>query len=124
MKNLHSYFDPVNSELYTNKSRWETTQIGRLIETHIDGFFPDLKSTQIAIFNVPEYDGSRNSVAKSDCKIRALFYSFHHHKFPGVADLGILNLMSNRKTTFEKIQIVCKELLHNGIVPCIIVCIF
>lgn len=120
MKNLHSYFEPVNSELYANKSRWETTQIGRLIETHIDGLFPDLKSAQIAIFNISEYDGSRNSIAKSDCKIRALFYSFHHHKLPSIADLGILKLMPDRKTTFENIQIVCKDLLHNGIVPCII----
>ena len=34
--------------------------------------------SEIAVFNISEYEGSKNSASTSDCKIRALFYSFHH----------------------------------------------
>ncbi len=120
MKLIRPYFKPVNSDLYEDKDRWETTQIGRNIETHIQDSFPDVKFAEIAVFNIPEYEGSGNTLSESDCKIRALFYSFHHHNLPKVVDLGILELMPSRKETFNIIEIVCKELLHNGIIPFVI----
>jgi formiminoglutamase len=120
MKLIRPYFKPVNSDLYEDKDRWETTQIGRNIETHIQDSFPDVKFAEIAVFNIPEYEGSGNTLSESDCKIRALFYSFHHHNLPRVVDLGVLELMPSRKETFNIIEIVCKELLHNGIIPFII----
>ncbi len=120
MKLIRPYFKPVNSDLYEDKDRWETTQIGRNIETHTQDSFPDVKFAEIAVFNIPEYEGSGNTLSESDCKIRALFYSFHHHNLPRVVDLGILELMPSRKETFNIIEIVCKELLHNGIIPFII----
>jgi arginase family enzyme len=120
MKLIRPYFKPVNSDLYEDKDRWETTQIGRNIETHIQDSFPDVKFAEIAVFNIPEYEGSGNTLSESDCKIRALFYSFHHHNLPRVVDLGVLELMPSRKETFNIIEIVCKELLHNGIIPFVI----
>ena len=120
MKPIQSYFNPVNSDLYADKNKWETTQIGRGIETHIEDFFPDVKFAEIAIFNVPEYEGSKNSASDSDCKIRASFYCFHHENLPRIADLGTLQLMPTRKESFKIIQEVCEELLHNGIIPFII----
>ncbi len=120
MKSIQPYFNPVNSDLYADKNRWETTQIGRGVETHVEDFFPDIKFAEIAIFNIPEYEGSKNSASESDCKIRACFYSFHHQNLPRIVDLGILQLMPTRKESFKIIQIVCEELLHNGIIPLII----
>ena len=120
MKLIRPYFKAVNSDLYEDKDRWETTQIGRNIETHTKDFFPDVKFAEIAVFNIPEYEGSGNTLSESDCKIRALFYAFHHHNLPKVVDLGILELMPSRKETFNIIEIVCKELLRNGIIPFII----
>ena len=120
MKPIQSYFNPVNSDLYADKNRWETTQIGRGIETHTEDFFPDVKFAEIAIFNVPEYEGSKNSASESDCKIRASFYCFHHENLPRIADLGTLQLMPTRKESFKIIQEVCEELLHNGTIPFII----
>ncbi len=120
MKPIHSYFNPVDPILCADKKNWETTQIGRAIETHSEDFFPDIKFAEIAVFNVPEYDGSRNSASGSHCKIRALFYSFHYEDLPRIADLGTLQLMPNRKDSFKIIQMVCEELLHNGIIPFII----
>ena len=120
MKLIRPYFKPVNSDLYEDKDRWETTQIGRNIETHTQDSFPNVKFAEIAVFNIPEYEGSGNTLSESDCKIRALFYSFHHHNLPRVVDLGILELMPSRKETFNIIEIVCKELLHNGIIPFVI----
>jgi len=120
MIDINSYFLPVNSVLYADKNKWETSQIGRQINTHIEDHFPDLKFSEIVIFNVPEYDGSKNSISDADCKIRSLLYSFHYDNLPRIADLGTLQLMPTRKESFRIIQIVCEKLLYNGIIPVII----
>jgi arginase family enzyme len=120
MKQVFTSFNPVSVDLYADKDRWETTQIGRSIDTHITDSFPDLKFAEIAMFNVPEYEGSNNSASESDCNVRASFYSFHHDNLPKIADLGVLQLMPTRKESFKIIQIVCAELLYNGIIPLII----
>ena len=120
MIDIQSYFTPLDSDLYTDKDRWEITQVGRGITTYIKGHFPNLKFTEIAIFNIPEYEGSKNSFSESNCKIRDLFYSLHFDSLPRISDLGVLNLMSNRKESFKIIEHVCKNLLHNGIIPFII----
>ena len=77
MKQIQSYFNPVDSVLCVDKNVWETTQIGRVFESHSKDFFPDIQFAEIAVFNVPEYEGSRNAASASPCKIRKLFYSFH-----------------------------------------------
>ena len=41
MIELHSYFKPLNPGIYSEKERWETTQIGRLIDLHTTDYFPD-----------------------------------------------------------------------------------
>ena len=117
---MQSYFNAVNSSLYGDKNRWETTQIGRGIETHATDLFPDLKFTEIAVFNVPEYEGSKNSASDFGCKIRELFYSFHYEDMPRIADLGVFQIMPSRKESFRILQMVCQELLHNGVIPFII----
>ena len=65
MKLIRPYFKPVNSDLYEDKDRWETTQIGRNIETHTQDSFPDVKFAEIAVFNIPEYEGSGNTLSVS-----------------------------------------------------------
>ena len=120
MIELHSYFNPLNSGIYSVKDRWETTQVGRLIDFHTADHFPEVKFAEIAIFNVPEYEGSKNKLASQDCKIRASFYQLHQDEFPRVVDLGTLQLMPTRKESFKIIQKVCEELFHNGIIPFII----
>lgn len=120
MLDIQSYFFPVSSELYANKDKWETTQIGRCVETYVEGSFPEVKFAEIAIFNVPEYEGSKNTSSDTHCKIRSLFYAFHHDNLPRIVDLGSLSLMSSRKESFKILQTVCEKLLHNGIIPFII----
>tara|TARA_B100001758_G_C18402240_1_gene609718 strand:- start:327 stop:1487 length:1161 start_codon:yes stop_codon:yes gene_type:complete len=120
MMELHSYFKPLNAEFYSDKKRWETTQIGRLIDSHTADYFPDVKFSEIAIFNVPEYEGSRNNLNLMDCKVRSFFYSLHYDELPRIVDLGVIKLMPTRKESFQKIQDVCQTLIHQGIVPFII----
>ena len=48
-----------------------------------------LKKSEIAIFNVPEYEGSNNFAAESHCNVRAAFYSFYHDNLPSICDLGV-----------------------------------
>ena len=120
MIELHSYFKPLNSGIYSIKDRWETTQIGRLIDSHTADYFPEVKFAEIAIFNVPEYEGSKNKSDSQDCKIRASLYELHKEKLPRIVDLGTLCLMPTRKESFHSIQVVCEALIHNGITPIII----
>ncbi len=120
MTELHSYFKPLNSRIYAVKDRWGATQIGRLIDSHTSDHFPEVKFAEMAIFNVPEYEGSKNNSASQDCKIRAEFYELHKEKLPRIVDLGTLQLMPTRKESFHSIQVVCEALIHNGIIPIII----
>ena len=120
MIELNNYFNPLNPELYSSKDSWGVTQIGCLIDFHTEISFPDLKFAEIAIFNIPEYEGSKNKFISNDCKIRASFYQLHQDKMPRVVDLGTLKLMSTRKESFKLIQNVCKVLLNDGVIPIII----
>ena len=120
MIELHSYFNPLNSGIYAVKDRWETTQIGRLIDFHTADHFPEVKFAEMAIFNVPEYEGSKNKSDSQDCKIRASFYELHKEKLPRIVDLGTLQLMPTRKESFRSIQVVCEALIHDGIIPIVI----
>lgn len=120
MIELHSYFKPLNSGIYSVKDRWETTQIGRLIDSHTADHFPEVKFAEIAIFNVPEYEGSKNKSYSQDCKIRASLYELHKEKLPRIVDLGTLQLMPTRKESFHSIQVVCEALIYDGIIPVII----
>jgi arginase family enzyme len=120
MINIQTYFNPISSDLFSEKNNWEATQIGSLIDSHINDSFPDLKFTEIAFFNVNEFEGSENYASEAECSIRKFFYSYHHDKFPRVSDLGYLKMMSSRKETFEAIQNVCEFLLNNGTIPFII----
>ena len=120
MIELHSYFKPLNPSIYAAKDRWGTTQIGRLIDSHTTDHFPEVKFAEIAIFNVPEYEGSKNISVNQDCKIRSSFYQLHQEKLPRIVDLGTLQLMPTRKESFKMIQDVCEALLHDGVIPVII----
>ena len=117
---IQSFFKPLNPDVYSTKDRWESTQIGRLIDSHVSDHFPDLSSSNIAIFNVSEYDGSKNESDNLDCKIRAALYDCHVDNFPSVADLGSLLMMSTRKESFKNIQDVCFFLISHKIIPIII----
>ena len=120
MIELNSYFNPLNPEVYSSKDSWGITQLGGLIDFHTEGRFPEVKFAEIAIFNVPEYEGSKNRSISNDCKIRASFYQLHQDKMPRVVDLGTLKLMPTRKESFKLIEDVCRALLHDGVIPIII----
>jgi formiminoglutamase len=120
MIELHSYFKPLNPGIYATKDRWGITQIGRLVESHTQENFPNVKFAEIAIFNVPEYEGSKNKQAGQDCKVRESFYQLYLDKAPRIVDLGTLQLMPTRKESFKMIQEVCEALLHDGVIPIII----
>ena len=120
MINIQKYFNPISSNFFSSKNNWEATQIGRLIDSHVNDSFPDLKFSEIAFFNVNEFKGSENYASESECSIRNFLYSYHQDKFPRVSDLGYLKIMSSRKETFEAIENVCKFLIHNGTIPFII----
>ena len=74
MIELQSYFSPVSSALYADRNMWETNQVGRVIDVYVENHFPDVKFAEIAIFNVSEYEGSKNKeVKRNNDRIAILF---------------------------------------------------
>ena len=117
---ISSNFAPLNRELYSLKERWNPFQIGFQIDSHTQESFPNVDYVEIAIFNVPEYEGTDNISSSDDCKIRDSLYRLYFEDLPRVADLGTLNLMSSRKETFDLITEVLLDLIDKGIIPLVI----
>ena len=115
-----SSFLPLNPGLYSSKDRWHPDQIGCQIDSHVQGSFPNINYAELAIFNVPEFDGSDNQEATSDCYVRDSLYRLYFKSIPKIADLGTLIIKSSRKKTFDLIEQVCVDLIYNGIIPVII----
>jgi len=118
MNELRSFFSPVSNELIDFE--WQATQIGYLIDKHTENQSFSLDSYSIVMFNIPEYEGSENTMVNTDCYVRRAFYELHQQKMPKIADFGILNLMPTRKETFEVIQKVLTSLLEKNIIPIIL----
>ena len=117
---IASNFIPLNPGLYSVKERWNPSQIGFQIDSHTQESFPNVDYAEIAIFNVPEYEGTDNVATTADCKIRDAFYRLYFDDLPKVADLGTLSMMPTRKESFELITEVCTDLIDKGIIPVII----
>ena len=117
---LISNFLPLNSELYSLKDRWHSTQIGFQIDSHLQDSFPKVDYAEIAIFNIPEYEGTDNISSSSECKIRDAFYRLYFDNLPKIVDLGTLRLMPKRKESFDLIVEVCTDLIDKGIIPIVI----
>jgi len=117
---ISSNFTPLNSLLYSKKERWNHAQLGYQIDSHTIESFPKLDYSEIAIFNVPEYEGTDNISSEDDCKIRDSLYRLYFEKSPKIADLGTLNLMNSRKETFDLITEVCVDLIDKGVIPIVI----
>ena len=117
---ISSNFIPLNPSLYSIRDRWNPSQIGFQIDSHTQESFPKIDYAEIAIFNVPDYEGTDNISSEDDCKIRDSLYRLYFEDLPKVADLGTLNIMSSRKDTFDLITEVCVDLIEKGIIPLII----
>ena len=115
--NLAKFFEPLNTAYFSVKEKWQSTQIGYLIESLTDIKFPDLSYCEIAIFNVNEYNGSSNEGTQDICKIRKNLYALHVENMPRIKDLGNLKLENNRKQNFDTITDVCYILMNNGTLP-------
>tara|TARA_B100000900_G_scaffold287972_1_gene247008 strand:+ start:22256 stop:23413 length:1158 start_codon:yes stop_codon:yes gene_type:complete len=118
--NLQSFFKPHKSSFFTENKNWETTHLGGQIKIHRQNFFPKIDKAKIAIFNVAEFEGSKNNICYDNCKIRGFLYSFHLKCSLNIVDLGYLSLQQKRKDTFKSIQQVCKYLIEKNIIPIVI----
>tara|TARA_B100000900_G_scaffold151990_1_gene129063 strand:+ start:7471 stop:8631 length:1161 start_codon:yes stop_codon:yes gene_type:complete len=118
--NLEDYFSPLPDSFAIKKEVWQSSQIGSLISIHCENYFPDTSNCKIAIFSVPEFEGSQNSESETKCQIREEFFELHNFDFPNLADLGIMKISSSRKQTFSEIEKICKELIKIDVLPIII----
>lgn len=106
--------------MLTNKNNWQTTQIGYNIESYSNENFPDLRYAKLALFNVSEYEGSKNNGFPYGCLVRKNLYSLHSKVLPKICDLGYMILDKSRKENFNNIINVCFSLLDNGTLPILI----
>ena len=118
--NLQSFFKPHESSFLIENKNWETTHLGGFVKIHKKNFFPKVDKAKIAIFNIAEFEGSKNNISYDNCKIRGFLYSFHIKCNLNIVDLGYLNLQEKRKDTFKSIQQVCSYLIEKNIIPIII----
>ena len=119
MNNLSSYFIPLNHNSFSAE-KYQSTQIGSIIDSHIGDHFPSIESVEIAVLNISEYEGSNNSFSDNNCKIRDAFYNLHIEECPPIVDFGAIKLMPTRKESFDIIQMVCQQLISKNIIPVII----
>ena len=117
---ISSNFLPLNPGLYSVKERWNPSQVGFQIDSHLQESFPKVDYAEIAIFNVPEFEGTDNIDSSAECKIRDSFYRLYFENLPKIADLGTLSLMPTRKESFDLIIEICADLIDKGIIPIII----
>ena len=117
---ISSNFLPLNPGLYSVKERWNPSQVGFQIDSHLQESFPKVDYAEIAIFNVPEFEGTDNIPSSSECKIRDAFYRLYFENLPKIVDLGTLSLMPTRKESFDLIIEICADLIDKGIIPIII----
>ncbi len=117
---ISSNFLPLNPGLYSVKERWNPSQVGFQIDSHLQESFPKVDYAEIAIFNVPEFEGTDNIDSSAECKIRDSFYRLYFENLPKIADLGTLSLMPTRKESFDLIIEICTDLIDKGIIPIII----
>ena len=117
---ISSNFLPLNPGLYSVKERWNPSQVGFQIDSHLQESFPKVDYAEIAIFNVPEFEGTDNIPSSTECKIRVAFYRLYFENLPKIVDLGTLSLMPTRKESFDLIVEVCGDLIDKGIIPIII----
>jgi len=117
---LKTFFLPLKEDLYQKDYNWQSTQLGSFIQSYNLSEFPEYQFCEMAIFNIREFEGSENFPADKECKIRNTLYHLHFEKTPRICDLGFFKLSKNRKDSFKKIEIVCKELINNGIIPLVL----
>ena len=120
MIDLKTFFLPLKEDLYQKDYNWQSTQLGSFIQSYNLSEFPEYQFCEIAIFNIREFEGSENFPTDKECKIRNTLYHLHFEKTPRICDLGFFKLSKNRKDSFKKIEIVCQELINNGIIPLVL----
>ena len=120
MIDLKSYFSPLEEDIYQKDFNWESTQFGSLVGSYNLTEFPEFKFFEIAVFSIREFEGSDNASSDQKCKIREALYHLHFETMPKICDLGYFKLSENRKDTFKNIELVCKELIYQGIIPVVV----
>ena len=76
---LVDYFIPLPDCFLTKKNNFQSTQVGSLISIHCENYFPNISECKIAIFTIPEYEGSKNFESESKCQIREEFFELHRY---------------------------------------------
>ena len=83
---ISSNFTPLNRRLYSLKERWNPSQIGFQVDSHTQESFPNVEYAEIAIFNIPEYEGTDNISSTDDCMVRDSFYRLYFEDLPMVTN--------------------------------------
>jgi formiminoglutamase len=121
---LTDFFSPVNSENFTPKQGFFTTQLGFKTDIYTE-YFPDLEENKydLAIFGV--LDG-RSAINNEGCALapdyfREKFYRLNEGPFTSkIADLGNIKPGETIADTYTAVKLTIEELVKKNIVPIII----
>ncbi len=118
MRDIEIYFTPLESRFPKGEG-----SLGKRVQIHTEGNFPEIEKKGIALFYVPEFrNGEMKYQGKTDDTFREYFYSL----FPGISwkselyDLGQLLPGETIVDTYFAIAKVCASLIKIDVIPIII----
>ena len=118
MKDISIYFQSVDVSF----SEKEET-IGAKINTHTEGYFPELEKGGVALIYVPEYrNGNAFFQGKENDLFRSYFYDLfvgEHWSFP-LYDLGTILPGGSIEDTYFAVEQVVAELVKVGVIPLVV----
>jgi len=118
MKDISIFFQPIQD----SDTKFAKDSLGEFIEKHTETGFPEIASSSIALFYVPEY---RNS-SYTDQSAPTLYHTHLYNLFLGanwsspIYDLGTIIPGKSIEDTYHAIAQVSKELIQNNCLPLII----
>ena len=118
MKDLSIYFSPVDLEIDSLDHT-----VGKSIQIHTEGTFPDIQEKGIALLYVPEFrNGDISFQGKSDDEFRKYFYNLFLGKDWGfkLYDCGTILPGNEITDTYFAVSQVTSELIKNKVIPIII----
>jgi len=122
MKDLSVFLTPIAADLFAEIAV-SKSQLGKQIDYHTEGNFPDGDDVKIAIIGVEEdrYSSDNKGCAKGADFVRQQLAQHFAFDYPiSIADLGNIAAGEKVEDTYVALKTICQELIKDEIIPVII----
>ncbi|MFZ6051049.1 formimidoylglutamase [Halocola ammonii] len=122
MKDLSVFLTPIPADLFADIPV-SKSQLGKQIDYHTEGHFPEGEDVKIAIIGVEEdrYSENNKGCAQAPNFVRKqLAQHFGFDQNISIADLGNIAAGEKVEDTYVALKTICQELIKDQIIPVII----